>query len=132
MKVYGVTESNIQSAIHFMDIQEAQTFERLSRNCVQISIRAKTSDSRYARRTYGGLSPSRRSIAICWHGFRDFIRRMFGSGAYRVHTMYGDWESLGEFEEDLPRLARLNMGSKMYPVELYEGNDCQCEDQSLY
>lgn len=131
MKVYGLKEHEISTTIDSMDIQVAQTFERLSRNCVQISIRAKTSDSAYARRTYGGLSASRRSVALCWHGFRDFIRSMFFLGAYRVHTMLGDWRSLDEFKEDLPRLANRNMGSRAYRVGLYEGNDCQCEDQSL-
>lgn len=122
MKVYGIMEEAIQETMDAMDIKE-QSFKRLSKNCIQISLRAKTSRGRYARRSYRS---HHYSVSLCWHGFERFIRAMLEQGASRVHTSLGDWTSVGAFQDDLTRLANVNVGSMVHHLYLYEDSKCEC------
>gem|GEM_PF-3812255 len=58
--------------------------------------------------------------AVCFHGFRDFIRGCFQREAYRVQTAFGDWHSGPEFEADLPRLAEIKVGSIIEPIRMID------------
>jgi hypothetical protein len=43
----------------------------------------------------------------------------------------GDWCSAEDFRDDLDRLRCVNIGSRMYPVYMYETCDCD-EDETAY
>ena len=122
MRVYGLQKADIQTVMDKMGIIPAQSFDQTSRNCVQISLRAETSDSVYARRSFGS---GHRSVSLCWHGFRDFIRGVFQLGATRAVTALGRWESEEDFDDGLRELAETNVGSMVYPQYLGEG-ECKC------
>lgn len=78
----------------------------------------KGGEPRYQRQTPWRYNPysgeywggGRRLNALCFHGLRDFIRLCFEFGATRVQSVAGRWDSLAEFEDDLPRLAHDSLG----------------------
>jgi len=72
-----------------------------------------------------GTTYRKRIKAVCYHGFRDFIKTTFDRGATRVQSTWGDWSGLTEFERDLSELAHRNVGSMVEPVEMIEL--CECE-----
>ncbi len=125
MIITGLDERRIRSIINEMDISISQTCRTLSRTPrVQVSLRAKTSSSVYARRQY---ISGYRSVNLCWHGFKDFITHVFDQGATRVQTAMGDWRSYEEFQDTLSELAYKNVGSIMHPIYLGD-QECECND----
>lgn len=126
MKISGVTMNSIRTIMGKMEIEVSQTFKLSSANVVQVSIRAHTSDSVYARRQY---RTGYRSVNLCWHGFRDFVRAAFvEAGATRVESMVGIWTNVDEFNEDLDRIAYISVGSQFEPRYIGLDNKCECTD----
>lgn len=125
MRITGSTTIIVSDIISGLDIEVAQSFRRVSANVIQVSLRAHTSDSPYARRQFRN---GHRSVNLCWHGFRDFVSGVFLTGATRVKTMVGDWDSLDAFNADLPRLANINVGSMFEPRFLGWDNVCGCDE----
>ena len=128
MRITGSTMEIVKSVIDGMDIEVSQSFRQISANVIQVSLRAHTSDSVYARRQY---RTGHRSVSLCWHGFRDFVSIVFLLGAQRVQTMAGDWDSLDAFNDDLYRIANINVGSMMEPRSLGWDNVCECDEDIL-
>ena len=70
----------------------------------------------HSRHRYARKSASGRRLKSCsYEAFRDFIASCFKSGATRVKTMLGDWNSLSEFRCDLSKLWTHNVGSHARP-----------------
>lgn len=128
MRITGSTMEIVEDVISGLDIEVAQTFRQVSKNVIQVSLRAHTSDSVYARRAF---RTGHRSVSLCWHGFRDFVSNVFLLGARRVQTMAGDWDSLDAFNADLYRVANINVGSMMEPRFLGWDNVCECDEDIL-
>ena len=128
MRITGSTIRIVSDIIGGLDIEVSQTFRQVSANVIQVSLRAHTSDSKYARRQFRN---GHRSVNLCWHGFRDFVSIVFLLGARRVQTMAGDWDSLDAFKDDLYRIANINVGSMMEPRFLGWDNVCECDEDIL-
>ncbi len=128
MRITGSTMEIVQDIIGGLDIEVFQSFRQVSTNVIQVSLRAHTSDSKYARRQF---STGHRSVNLCWHGFRDFVSNIFLLGARRVQTMAGDWDSLDAFNADLYRIANINVGSMASPRFLGWDNQCECCEDIL-
>ncbi len=128
MRITGSTMEIVSDTIDGLDIEVAQTFRQMSANVIQVSLRAHTSDSKSARRQFRN---GHRSVNLCWHGFRDFVTCVFILGARRVQTKVGDWDSLDAFNDDLYRIANINVGSMMEPRFLGWDNVCECDEDVL-
>lgn len=74
-------------------------------------VRNKSSHTYYSRKGLTG----RRINAVCFHGWRDFIRVCFVNGATRIKTANGTWANVDVFDKDLPRMAGQNVGSQIDP-----------------
>lgn len=110
MKVHGIDFTVLQKAANDLDMQ-LHNADRASWQAYTFTVRGKHSKTFYSRRGISG----RRVLAVCFHGWRDFIRVAFASGATKVSSIYGRWESLTAFNNDLPRMAGLNVGSPTEP-----------------
>lgn len=71
--------------------------------------------------------------ALCWHGHRDFFRRLFTlAPASKVQTratresVPGGWYTADNFEREFGRTDR-NIGSMMHPMAFSEA--CWCREQ---
>ena len=128
MRITGSTMEIVKDVISGLDIEVAQTLRQVSANVIQVSLRAHTSDSKYARRQFRN---GHRSVNLCWHGFRDFVSIILMLGARRVQTRAGDWDSLDAFNADLYRIANINVGSMMEPRFLGWDNECECDEDIL-
>ena len=128
MRITGSTMEIVSDIISGLDIEVAQTFRQVSKNVIQVSLRAHTSDSPYARRAF---RTGHRSVNLCWHGFRDFVYGVFLAGATRVKTAVGDWDSLDAFNADLYRIANINVGSQFAARFLGWDNVCECDEDIL-
>lgn len=128
MRITGSTMGIVKDVISGLDIEVAQSFRQVSANVIQVSLRAHTSDSKYARRQFRN---GHRSVNLCWHGFKDFVSCILLLGATRVHTMAGDWDSLDAFDADLYRIANINVGSMYAPRFLGWDNQCECDEDIL-
>ncbi len=128
MRITGSTMEIVSDIISGLDIEVSQSFRQVSANVIQVSLRAHTSDSPYARRQFRN---GHRSVNLCWHGFRDFVACVLLLGATRVKTVVGDWDSTDAFNADLYRLANINVGSMMEPRFLGWDNECECDEDIL-
>lgn len=128
MRITGSTMTIVKDVISGLDIEVAQTLRQVSKNVIQVSLRAHTSDSKYARRQFRN---GHRSVNLCWHGFRDFVSCILLLGARRVQTTAGDWDSTDAFNADLYRIANINVGSMMEPRFLGWDNACECDEDIL-
>jgi hypothetical protein len=119
MKVWGLTEGEIVGATGDLGLRMSNVrVTGRERRTVAFKVDAQTSRSEYARRSApngSGKEFGRRLTALCHHGWRDLTDGLFDAGAERVQTAQGSWKSREEFDRDLDRLARLNIGSIMYP-----------------
>ncbi len=124
MRVWNVNETQALITVKGMCIK----YNRLDSDSVatNVTLRPETSFSVYSRMSTPGLGSQRHGPWLCWHGFKRFIEEMFSCwGATRVKSVYGDWRSLEEFTNDLPRMSEINVGSIMYPWYLSD-SDCEC------
>ncbi len=128
MRITGSTMEIVSDTISGLDIEVDQSFRQVSKNVIQVSLRAHTSDSKYARRQF---RTGYRSVHLCWHGFRDFVSGVFLLGARRVQTTVGDWDSLDAFNDDLYRIANINVGSQADARFLGWDNVCECDEDIL-
>lgn len=71
--------------------------------------------------------------ALCFHGLRDYIRTCFEFGATRVQSVAGDWHSIEEFEDDLPRLAHNSLsGPGGYNTDDEWIQRCRCDGEPYW
>lgn len=112
MKVWGLTPGETVRTLESIGLQADNV--RADGRALRYRIIPPDSRHKYARRAASG----RRVKACSYEGFRDGIRALFRAGSVRVQTTLGDWSSLDAFESDLPRLARVNVGSLYNPVPM--------------
>lgn len=126
MRIYGLTANEAIAIARYIDCDFMVTGEKLTKNGPRTWGRPvpgrgeRTPSGRLRKGTeprYSRYSPERYSYtgdimwkprrlhALCFHGLRDFIRQCFEFGATRVESVAGRWDSLAEFNRDLPRLA---------------------------
>lgn len=85
---------------------------RVHKTYVEFKLNPPNSRHKYARTTARG-----RALKACsYEAFRDFITLAFRGGAVKVQSTLGTWHCYQAFQEDLPRLAQINVGSQAFPV----------------
>lgn len=119
MKLYGLTEQQAQDIAEALDL-ELENLRRVNKNAIAARVIPHSSRSKYARTSGSG----RHLKSTCYHGFRDFIERAFQVGATRVQSTGGDFKSLPQFSDALPKLARLNIGSEACPRRMIDVCEC--------
>lgn len=109
MKAWGITSYQLAQ----LEGPETFEFENIREIGRAIAFKANptSSRSRYARRAASG----RRLKALCYHGWRDLVLKLFEMGATRVQSTMGDWRTPDEFRWQLPDLYSVNAGSMMQP-----------------
>jgi len=86
-------------------------------------------DYKYQRTSSSGFRPERRVFAVCWHGHRDFMSRVFKLRPdARIKTTWADYKGAKNFADTFEATARLNVGSRMYPMQA--DSVCKCHTGS--
>jgi hypothetical protein len=85
---------------------------RVHKTYVEFKLNPPHSRHRYARTTAKGHALK----ACSYEAFRDFIALAFRKGATKVQSTLGTWNSYQAFQNDLSRLAHINVGSQAFPV----------------
>lgn len=114
MRVKGLSFDHLQSISLSLDM--ALTNAREIGRFFSFRLVPKSSDTYYSRKTASG----RRVKALCFHGWRDFIRVSFSRGATVITSTLGRWTSQEEFDADIPRIKALNIGSVQTPLTMLE------------
>ena len=79
----------------------------------------------YRRLSTSWMNPERRVFAVCWHGYRDFLVRLFEEfPEAQVRTAFANYKGLDSFIELYPDTAWRNVGAPIYP--LYAAEVCEC------
>lgn len=87
----------------------------------RVALRAESSRNAGARRTTAG----RRSVAACWHVFRNVYAELF-----RLHpdavvrTSMATYKGAAGFESNYPATAYQNIGTQLYPATMLSLCDC--------
>ena len=123
MKVWGLTAFQIEDAILTVSDRYARNIEPMEYADVGRAIRVKLG-VKSSRAPGASFKRGRRISALCWHGFRDVIARLFKDGATRVQTVMADYRGLADFEAKFPATGHVNVGSMTEPLEAQDA--CQC------
>lgn len=76
----------------------------------------------YGRRSYDG---GRRINAVCWHGFRDFLRALLTAQPdAKVRTAWARYDGLAGFEAGFRATGARNIGSQARPCRADQACDC--------
>lgn len=112
MRVYGIHFSALQTiaADLNMVLHDGDTVS-YSEPGYTFRLKGKNSRTFYSKTSPAG----RRITSVCFHGMRDFIRVCFMRGATKISSIHGKWTSIEKFNQDLPRMAGLNVGTALVP-----------------
>ena len=126
MKSRNVSQEAIESILKDLDMVTESGFTQEGR-FLRFHPQPTNSRAKYARKSapmfnlHGEvIRKGRRLKALCSHGWRDLIFALFNAGANRINTSQGKWESKGDFTRELYDLFCVNVGSRMFPVEMRE------------
>ena len=85
-------------------------------------VKVNLEDKKYQRR---GFHNNRKVHAVCWHGFRDFLRACYElSPNAKFKTSVATYKHAGDFEKNFPITGYKNIGSQAFPM--YYQNACDC------
>ena len=75
--------------------------------------------------TYRKYRHKRKVWAVCWHGFRDFIREVYKiNSTATIITAYARYEDVTDFEVTYLDTGYIDIGSKCMP--LLHQDACHC------
>lgn len=129
MLITGLTDSQLTTAKNIADSKYGgnimMELTRLSNTRYRVKLRAVSSKVNGARRSWSG----RRSIALCWHAFRDFMVECFNINPNaRIQTSMETYRGVDDFRDKYISTARTNIGSQAQPA--FMPYLCECQ-QSL-
>jgi len=83
-------------------------------------------DGKYQRLSSGyGRALEHRVFAVCWHGFRDFLRAVYRLEPNAVfYTAFDTWRGSEDFEARYQDSGFRNIGSQAMPISACEA--CRC------
>ena len=85
-------------------------------------------DSKYQRESVGYGTAGRRVHAVCWHGFRDYLRAVYKiTPDARFHTSLDTWRGSTDFEARFRESGYQNIGPPIAPVAIAEA--CRCPER---
>lgn len=119
MMITGLTENQISAITNGLDLN-LDNVRQIGRTRVAFKVNARSSRSRFARRTQSG----RRSKSVCDHGMTTLVNRCFDAGATRIQSMWGVWHDMEEFSDMLD--SDRNIGSDYNPFEIFDDRLCEC------
>ncbi len=94
----------------------------------RVALRADSSRAPGARRTRAG----RRSVAACWHTFRDVYAEVFRLYPNaEIRTSMAAYIGVSGFEANYPATGRVNIGSMVEPCTMPSLCDCQDDQRHL-
>tara|TARA_Y100001938_G_C8028918_1_gene399543 strand:- start:45 stop:440 length:396 start_codon:yes stop_codon:yes gene_type:complete len=98
-----------------------------SSNCRLIKLKRLNND-KYQRTGFiysENLERYNKVNSVCWHGFRDFIKKMYDLNEnFRFVTATATYKNKDHFNEIYPNTAFKNIGSIAQPM--YFENACLC------
>lgn len=75
----------------------------------------------YRRRSHTG----RRIWAVCWHGYRDYMREVFKLNPdAQIVTAHANYKGLDGFEHLYRNTGHANIGSMMSPMQYADACEC--------
>lgn len=78
-------------------------------------------DSKYQRESVGYGTAGRRVHAVCWHGFRDYFRKVYASTPdARFRTSIDTWRGAADFEARFQESGYRNIGPPIAPVQMVD------------
>lgn len=123
MKIYGVSESQIEKIIESIPNLDWKRLETVGprRPHVEVTLKVKSSRGLYAKRGVGG----RRTVAACFHGHAAFMKAVFAirPGALIKSTM-ATWDGAADFAERFEDVGERNIGSRMEPIAFRDSCSC--------
>lgn len=119
---FGRIVAQVAERWYDSNIQFADTPRRLSKNRFRVRLRATSSRGKGARRSWSG----RRSVAACWHVFRDVVRETMSEYPDAVFRTAMARYTAENFEHTYPATGHVNIGSMMQPA--YMPDLCDCRD----
>ncbi len=87
---------------------------------------------RYQRRSASPFNTERKIFALCWHGYREALRKLFELAPNaKVYTALARRANISSytasnFEKVFPDTGYVNIGSQMMPVQAREA--CFCSE----
>lgn len=124
MKVWGLSESDIRRIVEEVSGKEYEgnliinnMSENLAKRVPTYTVTLRVQDSRGSGASLSlSWAGERRSIAACWHAHRDVMQEFFHAGATRIQTVWIDYKSEEDFENNHRETLFKNVGSMAYPV----------------
>ena len=131
MKIYGFKNNNICTNDIF-NLAEKLGIKAVintdSSNCFNVKLNRSDND-KYQRTGFmysENLKRYNKVSAICWHGFRDFMKAMYKlDHNLRFVTAKATYKNKDDFYIKFPDTAYKNIGSQMNPINF--GDACLCD-----
>jgi len=129
MKLYKVSIDDLISIVGLVSVRSYSgnvIFKtgptQATRNCVNFTLRAKSSFDKGARRSHRG----RKMFAACWHAHRDVMQELFKQFPQaRLQSALADYRGAADFFETFDATGASNIGSNAHPVRI--DTACNCE-----
>jgi hypothetical protein len=122
MKVWGITELDAYRAADLVSVRIVNM--RRDGRALRFTLKP-TANKKWQRRSASSISPERKVNAICFHGHYHFMRELFRINENaRIKTRFADYKGLAIFLDLAPQTGTINIGSRMYPVQVQEACFC--------
>jgi hypothetical protein len=122
MKVWGITELDAYKAADLVSVRIVNM--RRDGRALRFTLKP-TANKCWQRRSASSISPERKVDAICFHGHYHFMRELFRVNENaRIKTACADYKGLAIFLDLAPQTGMINIGSRMFPVQMREACFC--------
>ena len=132
VRILNTTKEAIETAATTIGVQ-AYNLEPVNQRGTSFRVSLRPADATTYRRTtiqWWNGGKTRRVWATCWHGHRDFMRKVFDlTPAAKIRTVLAKYDSQEDFEKTFERTGDVNIGSLMSPM--YASDACMCEERYL-
>lgn len=132
MKIYDVPMSELRQIAYALRIEFQGDDVSNSRGIRVTGRLVPAGDNPYQRVSSSPFGTNkdgtrRKVSAICWHGYRDFMREVFRlyPGA-RIQTAFADYRSAKDFRIEHEETGQRNIGSMMLPMGACDACTCEC------
>jgi hypothetical protein len=126
MDVTGVSVKELETIARKLGVKlynVRETGQRVKHVLFVIRPKYQSDKFRAVNKHMGG---HRRVWAVCWHGHREFLTRLFEVNPNaRVKTVLADYKGVEDFERKFKDTGYKNAGSQVYPVYVMEQCDCK-------
>jgi hypothetical protein len=124
MKVYGLTQHEVRTAIEHVPNLDSMRLEEYGTRVphVEVTLRVKDSRGRYARHSHRG----RRMVSACWHGHERFMHNVFTINPNaRIVSVMARYSGVEDFHASTAETAYRNIGSRALPLAYIDACECK-------